>query len=202
MQASDWFTVGVMAPSQELALNSLRALETVGAGRRWSCAEAESDGPVFLKANQKENGADQTRDRPGGRGAGERPQCRPFPLQPDLGTLPADVLLNPQPRHGSTGPACRDMGGTKTLLALYSLEDDGLHLRHRQRFESAAWSSLEPMLATSCSSGPGRSLPQPWLHGRRGSSARALGSDHQPALAIAGGRGGPGGRGRAVGAGE
>ena len=39
-------------------------------------------------------------------------------------------------------------GAPKTLLALYSLEDDGLHLRHRQRFESAAWSSLEPMLAT------------------------------------------------------
>ena len=55
MQAADWFTVGVMAPSQELALNSLRALET---SQGWPpmklVQEAESDGPVFLKANQKE----------------------------------------------------------------------------------------------------------------------------------------------------
>ena len=55
MQSADWFTVGVMAPSQELALNSLRALET---SQGWPpmelVQEAESDGPVFLKANQKE----------------------------------------------------------------------------------------------------------------------------------------------------
>ena len=55
MQAADWFTVGVMAPSQEQALNSLRALET---SQGWPpmelVQEAESDGPVFLKANQKE----------------------------------------------------------------------------------------------------------------------------------------------------
>ena len=55
MQSADWFTVGVMAPSQDLALNALRALET---SQGWEpmelVQEAESDGPVFLKANQKE----------------------------------------------------------------------------------------------------------------------------------------------------
>ena len=39
-----------------------------------------------------------------------------------------------------------DMGGTKTLLALYSLEAGGLKQQHRQRFVSADWPSLEPML--------------------------------------------------------
>lgn len=39
-----------------------------------------------------------------------------------------------------------DMGGTKTLLALYSQEGQGLRQRHRQRFSSADWPSLEPML--------------------------------------------------------
>ena len=39
-----------------------------------------------------------------------------------------------------------DMGGTKTLLALYSLEAGGLKQQHRQRFVSAEWPSLEPML--------------------------------------------------------
>ena len=39
-----------------------------------------------------------------------------------------------------------DMGGTKTLLALYDLEGETLIKRHQQRFVSADWSSLEPML--------------------------------------------------------
>ena len=39
-----------------------------------------------------------------------------------------------------------DMGGTKTLLALYDLEDNRLTKRHQQRFVSADWPSLEPML--------------------------------------------------------
>ena len=38
-----------------------------------------------------------------------------------------------------------DMGGTKTLLALYDLGET-LIKRHQQRFVSADWSSLEPML--------------------------------------------------------
>ena len=39
-----------------------------------------------------------------------------------------------------------DMGGTKTLLAIYSLETDGLLQQHKQRFISSEWPSLEPML--------------------------------------------------------
>ena len=39
-----------------------------------------------------------------------------------------------------------DMGGTKTLLALYDLEGETLIKRHQQRFVAADWSSLEPML--------------------------------------------------------
>ena len=38
------------------------------------------------------------------------------------------------------------MGGTKTLLALYDLEGETQIKRHQQRFVSADWSSLEPML--------------------------------------------------------
>jgi len=39
-----------------------------------------------------------------------------------------------------------DMGGTKTLLAIYSLETDRLRQQHKQRFFSSEWPSLEPML--------------------------------------------------------
>ena len=39
-----------------------------------------------------------------------------------------------------------DMGGTKTLLALYELNGTQLKKRHQQRYVSAEWSSLEPML--------------------------------------------------------
>ena len=39
-----------------------------------------------------------------------------------------------------------DMGGTKTLLAIYSLESNGLQQQHRERYVSAEWPSLEPML--------------------------------------------------------
>ena len=39
-----------------------------------------------------------------------------------------------------------DMGGTKTLLAIYSLETHGLQQQHLQRYVSAEWPSLEPML--------------------------------------------------------
>jgi glucokinase len=40
-----------------------------------------------------------------------------------------------------------DIGGTKTLLSLYGLEPDNqLNLIHSQRYRSADWSSLEPML--------------------------------------------------------
>ena len=39
-----------------------------------------------------------------------------------------------------------DMGGTKTLLALYGVEGQTLQQCHQQRFVSAEWPSLEPML--------------------------------------------------------
>ena len=39
-----------------------------------------------------------------------------------------------------------DMGGTKTLLALYGSEAGQLSLLHQERFGSKEWSSLEPML--------------------------------------------------------
>ena len=39
-----------------------------------------------------------------------------------------------------------DMGGTKTLLALYGSEGSQLRLLHQERFRSGEWSSLEPML--------------------------------------------------------
>ena len=47
-----------------------------------------------------------------------------------------------------------DMGGTKTLLALYGLRDQTLSLLHSRRFISRDWSSLEPMLLTFLSDRP------------------------------------------------
>jgi len=57
MGAYSWFTVGVMAPSADAAVQALRALE---AALGWSAHEldpagealASIEGPVFLKANQ------------------------------------------------------------------------------------------------------------------------------------------------------
>ena len=55
MQGADWFTVGVMAGSEQQAITSLRALED---SQGWEALDlvqqADADGPVFLKANQKE----------------------------------------------------------------------------------------------------------------------------------------------------
>ena len=51
---SSWFTIGVMAPSADQALSSLRSLE---ASQRWTSLEVVEttieEGPVFLKANQR-----------------------------------------------------------------------------------------------------------------------------------------------------
>ena len=41
-----------------------------------------------------------------------------------------------------------DMGGTKTLLALYESDASQLRLLHQQHFRSGEWSSLEPMLGS------------------------------------------------------
>jgi len=54
MAQASWFTVGVMASSAEIALESLRALEI---SQGWDPLElvdtTDEIGPVFLKANQK-----------------------------------------------------------------------------------------------------------------------------------------------------
>ena len=51
---SSWFTIGVMAPSADQALSSLRSLE---ASQLWTSLEVvettTDEGPVFLKANQR-----------------------------------------------------------------------------------------------------------------------------------------------------
>ncbi|CAI8172554.1 MAG: Glucokinase [Prochlorococcus marinus str. MIT 9215] len=39
-----------------------------------------------------------------------------------------------------------DLGGTKTLLAIYSWDGQQLNQKHQRRYESAEWSSFEPML--------------------------------------------------------
>jgi len=53
MKAFDWFTVGIMAPSTDAALTSLRSLEQA---LDWEAMrlddEQQESGPVFLKANQ------------------------------------------------------------------------------------------------------------------------------------------------------
>ena len=46
----------------------------------------------------------------------------------------------------STTLLAGDMGGTKTLLALYRSEHGNLRPLHQQRFQSSDWPSLEPML--------------------------------------------------------
>ena len=51
---SSWFTIGVMAPSADQALSSLRSLE---ASQQWTSLEVvettTEEGPVFLKGNQR-----------------------------------------------------------------------------------------------------------------------------------------------------
>ena len=54
MQDADWFTVGIMAPSSELALFTLREMECRFDWKAMHIKEKPTDdGPVFLKANQK-----------------------------------------------------------------------------------------------------------------------------------------------------
>ncbi|WP_392349965.1 glucokinase [Parasynechococcus sp.] len=47
-----------------------------------------------------------------------------------------------------------DMGGTKTLLALYEVQTSGVVQRHQRRYVSREWSSLEPMLSDFVHSRP------------------------------------------------
>ena len=53
-----------------------------------------------------------------------------------------------------------DMGGTKTLLALYGSEGDQFRLLHQERFRSGEWSYLEPMLEAFLNNRP-TDLPAP-----------------------------------------
>ena len=53
-----------------------------------------------------------------------------------------------------------DMGGTKTLLALYGSEAGQLRLLHQERFRSGEWASLEPMLDAFLNNRPA-DLPAP-----------------------------------------
>ena len=54
MKSADWFTVGIMAPSFKNGVNIIRAMEE---RFRWQkmkiSAEILTEGPIFLKANQK-----------------------------------------------------------------------------------------------------------------------------------------------------
>ena len=54
LSQSSWFTIGVMAPSADQALSSLRSVE---ASQQWTSLEVvettTDEGPVFLKANQR-----------------------------------------------------------------------------------------------------------------------------------------------------
>ncbi len=50
---ADWFTIGIMAPSSEIALLNLRDMEGKFDWHKMEVAEyPEEEGPVFLKANQ------------------------------------------------------------------------------------------------------------------------------------------------------
>ncbi|QNI94197.1 hypothetical protein SynA15127_01116 [Synechococcus sp. A15-127] len=54
LSQSSWFTVGVMAPSAEMALKTLRTLESSQGWDPLDLVETtEESGPAYLKANQK-----------------------------------------------------------------------------------------------------------------------------------------------------
>ena len=53
-----------------------------------------------------------------------------------------------------------DLGGTKTLLALYSWDEKQLKQQHRRRYLSNQWTSLEPMLSHFIAHLPGE-MEQP-----------------------------------------
>ena len=56
-----------------------------------------------------------------------------------------------------------DIGGTKTLLALYQLQAGGeLELLRSERYLSADWDDLAPMLATFLGAGQPPQRPPAW----------------------------------------
>ena len=51
---SDWLTIGVMSPSLSKGINVVRKLEEKFIGNKMKCVTLpSSDGPIFLKTNQK-----------------------------------------------------------------------------------------------------------------------------------------------------
>ena len=53
MKNADWFTIGIMAPSFQIALNIIRRMEERFNWKKMELKAAISnEGPVFLKANQ------------------------------------------------------------------------------------------------------------------------------------------------------
>ncbi len=53
IENSDWFTIGIMAPSSNVAISALRELEDCFSWEAMRIVEKpDIDGPVFLKANQ------------------------------------------------------------------------------------------------------------------------------------------------------
>ena len=54
MADADWFTIGIMAPSVNLAIFILREMENLFNWPQMNVAsKPDAEGPVFLKANQK-----------------------------------------------------------------------------------------------------------------------------------------------------
>ena len=51
---SDWITIGIMSPSLKTAIDAIRKIEEKFEYNEMKCVKLpDSDGPVFLKANQK-----------------------------------------------------------------------------------------------------------------------------------------------------
>tara|TARA_Y100001968_G_scaffold1176_1_gene958 strand:- start:1691 stop:2092 length:402 start_codon:yes stop_codon:yes gene_type:complete len=54
LNKSDWITIGIMAPSLQKGLNAIRSLEEKLKYNEMKCITLpSSEGPIFLKANQK-----------------------------------------------------------------------------------------------------------------------------------------------------
>ncbi len=51
---SEWLTIGIMSPTVEIALSTVRKIEAKFEFKKMECSKLpSSDGPIFLKANQK-----------------------------------------------------------------------------------------------------------------------------------------------------
>ena len=51
---SDWLTIGIMSPSLEIGINIIRKIEEKFECNKMKCVTLpSSEGPIFLKANQK-----------------------------------------------------------------------------------------------------------------------------------------------------